>query len=88
MLTAVAPSRTAEVLATETLENLVVENAQVALKSRLFHQSQHITCEFREGLLLLHGRVSSYYQKQLAQEAVRRLDAVDQILNHIEVQSV
>jgi osmotically-inducible protein OsmY len=36
-------------------------------------------------LLLLRGRVSSYYQKQVAQEAVLRLDAVEQVINQIEV---
>jgi osmotically-inducible protein OsmY len=41
--------------------------------------------ETREGRVVLRGVVSSYYQKQLAQEAVRRLQGVDSIENRLEV---
>jgi len=34
---------------------------------------------------VLRGVVSSYYQKQMAQEAVRRLQGVEGIENHLEV---
>jgi osmotically-inducible protein OsmY len=34
---------------------------------------------------LLRGRLATYYQKQVAQEAVRGLDGVVQIVNDIEV---
>ncbi|NLE39900.1 MAG: BON domain-containing protein [Pirellulaceae bacterium] len=44
-----------------------------------------VTCRYHEGVLLLHGRVSSYYAKQLAQEVVRDLDGVEEIDNRIEV---
>jgi osmotically-inducible protein OsmY len=36
-------------------------------------------------VLRLRGRLSTYYQKQLAQEAVKNLEGVAQILNDIEV---
>jgi osmotically-inducible protein OsmY len=70
-----APSQNAEILF----------EAREALAGRLFEISRNLRLEFREGFLMLYGRVSSYYQKQVAQEAVRRLDAVDQVVNHIEV---
>ncbi len=41
--------------------------------------------ETQEGCVVLRGVVNSYYQKQMAQEAVRRLEGVDQIENHLEV---
>jgi osmotically-inducible protein OsmY len=63
----------------------VLEEAQDALHTQLFHLRRNLTVEFREGLLLLKGRVSSYYHKQVAQEAVLRLDAVEQVVNQIEV---
>lgn len=44
-----------------------------------------ISCEFRQGVLSLYGHLSSYYQKQIAQEAVRRLDGVQRVVNHIQV---
>ncbi|MCA9068871.1 MAG: BON domain-containing protein [Planctomycetaceae bacterium] len=70
---------------TTSPESEVLNEVHQALSEQLFRLSQNLTCEFREGLLLLRGRVSSYYHKQVAQEAVRRLDAVDQIINQIEV---
>jgi osmotically-inducible protein OsmY len=33
----------------------------------------------------LRGHTDSYYQKQLAQEAVRRLDGVEAVVNEITV---
>ncbi|NLY03005.1 MAG: BON domain-containing protein [Rhodopirellula sp.] len=44
-----------------------------------------VTCQYDDGALILQGRVVSYYQKQLAQETVRKLDAIQQIINKIEV---
>lgn len=38
-----------------------------------------------KGSVVLTGRVSSYYEKQLAQEFVRRMDGVEHIDNRIEV---
>jgi osmotically-inducible protein OsmY len=35
--------------------------------------------------VILHGVVSSYYQKQVAQEAIRRVEGVDEIDNRLEV---
>lgn len=70
---------------TNAHESEVLHEVRQVLSEQLFRLSQNLTCEFREGLLLLRGRVSSYYHKQVAQEAVRRLDAVDQVINQIEV---
>ena len=44
-----------------------------------------ITCSFHRGTLTLAGRVPSYYHKQLAQEAIRKVDSVETIVNQIEV---
>jgi BON domain-containing protein len=41
--------------------------------------------EAQEGRVVLRGVVSSYYQKQMAQEALRRLEGVERIENHLEV---
>ena len=46
---------------------------------------RQVTCRFHEGVIVLHGRLPSYYLKQLAQEAVRGLDGVEEIINRIEV---
>jgi len=41
--------------------------------------------ETQAGHVVLRGVVGSYYHKQLAQEAVRRLEGVHTIENHLEV---
>jgi osmotically-inducible protein OsmY len=35
--------------------------------------------------VVLHGAVASYFQKQMAQEAIRRVEGVEQIENCLEV---
>ncbi len=44
-----------------------------------------VTCEFHEGVLTLHGRVPTFYLKQVAQTVVRALEDVTKIVNRIEV---
>ena len=48
-----------------------------------FHHS--IRCEFHEGALLIHGHVSTYFEKQLVQESVRSIPGIQLIVNHVEV---
>ena len=64
----------------------VVESARGRLSRSCYWKSREITCRYHEGVLFLHGHLSSYYLKQLAQEAVRDLEGVEEIINHIEVE--
>jgi osmotically-inducible protein OsmY len=41
--------------------------------------------EADEGTVVLKGTVHSYFQKQMAQEAIRRVDGVELIDNQLEV---
>ena len=43
--------------------------------------ARQVWCECEQGVLLLRGRLPTYYQKQVAQEAVRGLVGVVQIVN-------
>ena len=63
----------------------VMTNAQRLLEERLLSATRQIRLEYREGILFLRGRLPSFYQKQLAQETIRNLDGVQQIVNRIEV---
>ena len=56
---------------------LVRATSQTALRS--------VRCEILDGSLILRGEVPSYYLKQLAQEAIRSLLNIGQIINHVEV---
>jgi hypothetical protein len=55
------------------------------LRTSQNHELQQLKCEFRRGTLTLHGRVSSFYLKQMAQETVRDLVGVERIHNELEV---
>ena len=41
--------------------------------------------EAADGRVVLKGNVSTFFQKQMAQEAVRRIDGVQQIENLLQV---
>jgi osmotically-inducible protein OsmY len=63
----------------------VAVSAENLLQERLVLASRQIACEYHEGTLILQGQLSSFYEKQLAQEVVRTLAGVDQVVNKIEV---
>jgi osmotically-inducible protein OsmY len=65
----------------DSLDNLISNTIEKHphLKRRRVH------FETQAGRVVLRGTVSSYYQKQMAQEAVRRLQGVDSIENQLEV---
>jgi len=65
----------------------ITANAQRLLEEPLLSASRQIELEYREGILFLRGHLPSFYQKQLAQEAIRNLDGVNQIVNKIEVRT-
>jgi osmotically-inducible protein OsmY len=46
-----------------------------------------ISCKADQGVLVLEGRLSTFFQKQLAQEIVANIEGVVQVVNQIEVVS-
>ena len=46
---------------------------------------RNVDCEFQSGTLRLKGRVSSFYQKQVAQTVVTQIDGVRLVVNELEV---
>jgi hypothetical protein len=41
--------------------------------------------EFQRGRLIIHGRVPTYYHKQMLQEALRNTEGIERIDNRVEV---
>ena len=62
----------------------VAESARDRLRRDFFTD---VSCDCRDGTLYLRGHTHSFYRKQLAQEAVRRLDGVETVVNEIKVDS-
>lgn len=50
-----------------------------------YFAGRNLDIDFQENDVILRGVVSTYYQKQLAQELVRKIEGIHQIDNQIEV---
>jgi osmotically-inducible protein OsmY len=69
---------------TETLTDRVSH----ALRRDPYLARRNLRFENLEGKVKLSGVVQSYYQKQMAQEVVRRIDGVERVENDLEVIAV
>jgi osmotically-inducible protein OsmY len=56
-----------------------------ALRRSPYLSAGSLCCEAQQGRVVLRGTVGSYFQKQMAQEAIRRVDGVHEIFNELEV---
>jgi osmotically-inducible protein OsmY len=63
----------------------LIDRAQAALDRNPHLARKRLKLEARQGRLTLHGTVGSYYQKQMAQETLRKLDGVAAVENLLEV---
>ena len=66
-------------------KRVVQAEAQSRLRKSGYRELHFVSCEFHEGVLTLRGRVSSFHLKQVAQEVIRRPDAVGEVNNRLEV---
>ncbi len=57
----------------------------VALDRHPHLTGRKLRFETHEGRVVLRGVVRTFFQKQMAQEALRRIDGVEEILNELEV---
>jgi hypothetical protein len=56
-----------------------------ALRSSSYPALRRLSCQYAEGVLIIQGRVSSYYEKQMAQTLLAKISDVAAIDNQIEV---
>ena len=56
-----------------------------ALEQNPYVSRRNLRFEAAEGRVILRGRVASYFQKQMAQEALREVEGIDEIANELEV---
>jgi osmotically-inducible protein OsmY len=56
-----------------------------ALSTNPHVPSRQVRFETADGRVVLKGSVRSFFQKQMAQEAIRRIDGVQMIDNMLEV---
>lgn len=63
----------------------VTEAAKSRLQESPYWGVKGLSCDCRRGTLFLRGRLPTFYQKQLAQEAVAKLEGVLQVINEAVV---
>ena len=63
----------------------ITEQAAGRLGGGRYKVLRAVSCVSRAGVLTLHGRLPTYYLKQIAQEAVAGIPGVRRVENHIEV---
>ena len=61
------------------------DQIQTALSENPYLSRRHVRVETNDGHVRLEGTVDSFFQKQMAQELLRRVDGVEQIENQLQV---
>ena len=69
----------------QTLNSAFAERVDAAIQSSPHLARRELRCVVDEGRVVLKGVVRSYFQKQMAQEVVRRVDGVQHVDNELEV---
>ncbi len=65
--------------------DVLVDHASMMLEKSPYVSSRDVRLESDQGRLILRGSVTTYYQKQMAQELVRGIDGVSAVENLLEV---
>lgn len=61
------------------------EKVKQAISRSPYVGSQQLLCDTQDGTVRLQGRVRTYFQKQMAQEAIKTVEGVEEILNELIV---
>lgn len=77
--------RTIRISVQDDRNHALTQTANQCVESSQFSEVRRIRCKVEDGMLVLHGEVSSFYLKQLAQEAVRTIEGVTNVANHLKV---
>lgn len=72
-------------MSTATATRPLFERIHDALITNPHVPNDRVRVEATEGRVVLKGHVSTFFQKQMAQECIRRLDGVQQIDNLLQV---
>jgi osmotically-inducible protein OsmY len=82
-----APGRngTGREAADAACDPVIGRQAEDRLRRSGYLALRDVTCDSREGVVSLRGRLRSYYLKQLAQSLVASVEGVLQVHNHIEI---
>ncbi len=64
---------------------LLVETVHGALSRSPYVSTKKVKVEATDGHVRIEGTVGTFFQKQMAQELIRRLDGVQRVENQLQV---
>jgi osmotically-inducible protein OsmY len=64
----------------------IAEMATEYLRASPYKAMRRVSCECKDGVLFLRGRLFSFHEKQVAQEVVAGVSGVTQVVNEIQVE--
>ncbi|MCI0359720.1 MAG: BON domain-containing protein [Planctomycetaceae bacterium] len=67
------------------VQTTLAERVEGAIALNPYFSSRHLRFETEDGRVVLSGVVGTFFQKQMAQEIVRRIEGVREIDNCLEV---
>lgn len=67
------------------VDSQLAVRALTALEQSPYLPRRQVQLEAQQGRVILKGTVRSYFQKQMAQESLRRIEGVEQIENQLQV---
>ncbi len=68
-----------------SIDSDLIRRIHLAVKRSPHINSGHVNFQAANGRVLIRGLAISYYEKQMAQEALRSIDGISAIENEIEV---
>jgi osmotically-inducible protein OsmY len=67
------------------VNSVLEDRILTALESNPYVPRRSLRFEASQGRVTLRGNVTTYFQKQMAQEALRLVEGIDEISNELEV---
>jgi osmotically-inducible protein OsmY len=80
-------SVTTSVVTTSVVTTGIVATAGHALKRSFYPALRRLSVEGTDGVLIISGKVTSYYMKQLAQETVMPVRGSLKLVNRVDVEA-
>ena len=68
-----------------TLDGELLHRVDSAIRKSPHLAGHQVFCQEERGVIVLHGQVRSFFQKQMAQESLRNVDGVEKVINELEV---
>ena len=65
---------------------VIADAATKCLRASPYKAMRRVSCEYKDGVLFLRGRLFSFHEKQIAQEVVAGISGVMQVVNEIQVE--